>query len=44
MLQGIDHDQKGIKHLEGMFLERKFDSEKPKSAFFFKESVMFSSV
>ena len=44
MLQGTDHDQKGMKHLEGVFLEKKFDSEKPKSAFFFKESVMFLSV
>ena len=40
--------KKGMKHLEGVFLERKFDSEnlctipkKPKSAFFFIESAVF---
>ena len=47
MLQNINHGQKGMKHLEGVFLERKFDSDnlytipkKPKSAFFFKEIVV----
>ena len=46
MLQNINHDRKGMKHLEGMFLERKFHSDslytiskKPKSAFVFRESV-----
>ena len=43
--------KQGMKHLEGMFLERKFDSDnlytihkKPKSAFSFRESVVFPSV
>ena len=43
MLQN-NHGPKGMKHPEGVFLERKFDSDnlytvpkKPKSAFFFKE-------
>ena len=40
-----------MKHLEGVFLERKFDSDnlysiskKPKSAIFFSESVVFLPV
>ena len=49
---GLGHlIKKGLKHLEGVFLERKFDSDnlytvlkKPKSAFFFIESVVFASV
>ena len=51
MLQDINHDRKGIKHLEGVYLERKFHSDnlytipkKPKSAFYFRESVVFPSV
>ena len=51
MLEDINHDQKGMNHLQGLFLERKFDAEhlytilkKPKSAFFFRESAVFSSV
>ena len=50
-LEEINHDQKRMKHLEGVFLEKKFDSDnlytrpqKPKSAFFFRESVVFPSV
>ena len=45
------NDQKGMKHLEAVFLERTFGSDnlytipkKPKSAFFSKESVVFPSV
>ena len=41
---------KGMKHLEGVFLESKFDSDnlytipkKPKSTFFFRENVVFLS-
>ena len=51
MLEEINHDQKRMKHLDGVFLEKKFDSDnlytipkKPKSAFFFRESVVFLSV
>ena len=40
--------KKEMKHLEGLFLKRKFDpdnlyttSKKPKSTFFFRESVLF---
>ena len=51
MLQDINHDQKGMKHFDGGFLIRKFNSDnlytkpkKPKSAFFFKESAVFLSV
>ena len=51
MLQNINHGPKGMKHPEGVFLERKFDSDnlytipkKPKSAFFCKEIVVFRSV
>ena len=51
MLQDINHDRKGMKHLEGVILERKFHSDnlytipkKPKSAFYFRESVVFPSV
>ena len=51
MLEGINHDHRWINHLDGMFLERKFDSDnlytipkKPKSAFFFRETVVFPSV
>ena len=40
-----------MKHLEGLFLERKLNSDnlytipkKPKSAFFFRESMVFPSV
>ena len=40
-----------MKHIEGVFLERKFDSDnlctipkKPKSAFLYRESVVFPSV
>ena len=43
--------KKGMKDLEGVFLERKFDSDnlctlptKPKSAFYLRESVAFLSV
>ena len=43
--------KKRMKHLEGVFLERKFNSDnlytvpkKPKSAFCFRESLVFSSV
>ena len=43
--------KKGTKHFEGMFVERKFDSDniysiskKLKSAFFFKDSVVSPSV
>ena len=43
--------KKGMKHLEGVFLEMKFDSDnlfeipkKPSSAFFFRERLMFPSV
>ena len=43
--------KKEMKHLEKVFIERKFDSDnvytipkKPKSAFFFRESVVFPSV
>ena len=51
MLQDINHDQKGMKYLEGVLLERTFDSDKlyiipnkSKSAFFYKESVVLPSV
>ena len=51
MLQDINHDRKGMKHLEGVYLERKFHSgnlytipQKPKSAFYFRESVVFPSL
>ena len=50
-LEEINHDQKRMKHLEGVLLEKKFDSDnlyaipkKPKSAFFFRESVVFPLV
>ena len=42
--------KKGVKHFEGLFFERKFDSDKvytlneKKRAFFYKESVVFPSV
>ena len=43
--------KKGMKHLEGVFLERNCDSDnlytickKPKSVFFFREIVMFPLV
>ena len=43
--------KKGMKHHEEVFLERKFDSnnvytisKKPKSTFFFRESVVLPSV
>ena len=42
--------KKGMKHCDEVFLERKFDSynlytilKKPKSAFFFRENVVFPS-
>ena len=44
------HVKKGVKHFEGLFFERKFDSDKvytlneKKRAFFHKESVVFPSV
>ena len=51
MLQDINHDQKGMKNFDGVFLVRKFDSgslytkpKKPESAFFFKESMVYPSV
>ena len=51
ILENILHDQKGVKHVEGVFLERKFDSDnlytipkKPKSAFFFRKSAVFPPV
>ena len=52
MEDGFGHiTKKRMKHLEGLFLERKFDfdnlytiSKRPNSTFFFKESVMFPSV
>ena len=43
MLEDINHDQKGVKDIEGALLERKFDSnlytipKKPKSTFFLRE-------
>ena len=50
-LEDINHDQIGMKYLEGVFLERKFDFDnlytipmKPNCAFFFRESVVFPSV
>ena len=50
-LEEINHDQKRMKHLEEVLLEKKFDSDnlytipkKPKSAFFFRESVVFPLV
>ena len=43
--------KKGMKHLEGVFLERKFDCDslytipkKPKSPFFFREIMVFKSM
>ena len=51
MLEDINHDQKRKKHLEGVFLEKKLDSDilntipkMPKSIFFFSENVVFVSV
>ena len=51
MLEDINHDQKQMKHLEGEFLGKTFNSDnpytipkKPKSAFFFRESVVFLSL
>ena len=51
MLEDINHDQKRMKHLEGVFLEKKLDSDilytipkMPKSIFFFSENVVFVSV
>ena len=50
-LEDINHDQIGMKYLEGVFLERKFDFDnlytipmKPNCAFFFRENVVFPSV
>ena len=52
MEDGFGHViKKGMKYLEEVLLERKFDSDnlytipkKPKSAFFLRDSEMFSSV
>ena len=51
MLEYTNHDQKWMKHLKGLFLEKTFDSDniytiptKPKSAFFCREIVVSLSV
>ena len=51
MLEDINHDQKRMKHVEGVFLEKKLDSDilytipkMSKSIFFFSENVVFVSV
>ena len=51
ILEDINHDQKSMKYLEGLFLKRKFDSgnlytipKKPRFAFFFRESMVLLSV
>ena len=51
MLEDINHDQKRMKPLEGVFLDKKLDSDilytipkMPKSIFFFSENVVFVSV
>ena len=51
VLEDINHGQKRMKYIEGALLGRQYDcdnlytiTKKPKSAFFFRENVVFASV